>query len=349
MSKTHRWRQEYKSLGDFIAVHPEIAISASEVSIPQTVREEFYHRFDGVRMALVDEHYSKLPPEIGILSENYLQMEEEITRLLGLSSIAMPVDLFSFLHNPKDGLARVLYNKMFDLLQGKTTVEAFEAQAANDLSTAAEELYRLGYESWAALVVIKLLDPDQAFLVDLDDEYKPFLRELENISFGRQAHHPTMRIPEFVLHSRKIDKYVAVKMVLAREIETFVVPFKPPVRPRKKTGDTSSALASRVMLLSFMDSANEIPIIADIYERTITSPDWMIEFITESELKNPDSLGMVKEHLDALRPALGACLVLIGNKPEAMPETIPADVRTVVAGFDHSELLTAIDELPLKA
>jgi len=341
------WKQEYKSLGDFIATHADIVLTASEISVPQAVRDEFYRRFDVVRKAVVEQHYPTLPVEVEILSRNYLQIEKEITELLGLDGILMPIDLSSFLHGPKDGLMRVLYTRTFDVLQGKITVETFEKQAGNDLQTAAADLFRLGYELWATLVLIKLLEPDEAFLVDLDDESKPFLRELKDISFGRQAHHPTMRIPEFVLHSRKINRYVAVKMVLAREIETFVVPFTPPVRPKKKTGDTSFTLDSRVMILFFMPSRDEIPVLADIYDRTLTSPDWMVEYIMENELGNPDSLDQIRQHGEALKPKLGSCLIRIGCGQETGPRNIPETIPAVSVGFDQSRLQAIIEALPL--
>jgi hypothetical protein len=343
------WKQEYKLFGDFIASYPEIVITTNEVSIPQKVREEFYRHFDGVRRAILEAYYSTLPAEVEMLSDNYLRIEKEITELLGVDRIIVPVDLFSFLHSPRDGLIRTFYNKLFDLLQGKVTVETFEKRAGDDLRAAAADLYRLGYELWAALVLIKLLDPDQAFLVDLEDDYKPILRELKDISFGRQAHHPTMRIPEFVLHSRKINTYVAVKMALAREIETFIVPIKPPVRPRKKTGDTSFALDSRVMILSFMPTRDEIPVIADIYDQTLTSPDLMIEYITGSELDNPSSLDQVKYHRDAMRPKLGMCLILIDADGKTGLEGVPENVRTVAAGFDQSQLQSIVDTLPVQS
>jgi len=43
----------------------------------------------------------------------------------------------------------------------------------------------------------------------------------------------------------KFDSLIAVKMALVQEIEGYVVAFKPAVRPKKKTGDTSFALDSR--------------------------------------------------------------------------------------------------------
>jgi hypothetical protein len=340
-----KWKQEYDSLRNYITDRPEIVINPTEISIPQNLRDEFYRRFDQLRRDFVEDHYSAMSVDFNSLCENYLKIEKEITGLLGLEGITMPMDLFSFLHTPKDGLMRILYNRTFDLLQGKTEIEAYEEPAVNDLRSVAAELYRLGYEQWAALVLIKLLEPDEAFLVDLDEDYKPILAELKSISFGRQAHHPTMRIPEFVLHSRKLNKYVAVKMVLAREIETYVAPFKPAVRPRKKTGDTSFALDSRVMLLSFMASPKDIPIIADIYDLKLTSPDWMMEFISARELEDPSSLDQVKRRLDAMKPQFGSCLVLIDSDRELSPEEIPEKVRTVSAGFDQARLQSVVDAL----
>ena len=337
-------RQEYKLLCDFVAAHPEIVITPSEVSIPQPVRDEFYRRFDDIRRAAVEEYYSSLPVDAGLLSDNYVRAEREIKELLGLTDILVPMDLFTFLHNPKEGLTRALYNRTFDLMQGKITFETYENQAADDIRSAASDLYRLGYELWTALAVIKLLEPDEAFLVDLDDDYKPFLRELKDISFGRQAHHPTMRIPEFVLHSRKINRYLAVKMMLAQEIETYVG-LKPPVRPKKKTGDTSFTLDSRAMILSFMTTPNDIPIIADIYDRTLTSPDWIIEYITADELKTPASLDQVRHHAEALRPRSGTYLVLVDCDCEAMPEKIPENIRAVSVGFDQSRLQSVVEAL----
>ena len=344
-----KWKEDYNSLRNYITDHPEMVINPTEISIPQGLREEFYLRFDQLRNDFVKDHYASMSVDYNSLCENYLEIEKEITELLGLEGIQMPMDLYSFVHAPKEGLIRILYNRTFDLLQGKMEMEAFEEQAVHDLRSMAAELYRLGYEQWAALVVLKLLDPDEAYFVDLDEDYKPFLTELKSISFGRQAHHPTMRIPEFVLHSRKLNRYVAVKMLLTGEIETYAARFKPAVRPKKKTGDTSFALDSRVMFLSFMASSQDIPVIADIYDLKLTSPDWMMEFISAGELEDPGALERVKMHLESMKPQLGSCLVLVDPDRELAPEEIPERVRTVAAGFDRAKLRAVIDALPREA
>ena len=343
-----KWKEEHRALKEYIVKHAEIVINTSEVSIPQELRDEFYRRFDELRTAFVEDHNSSLTVDCESLCENFLQIEKEVMEILSLDEIAIPVDLHSFLHRPKDGLIRILYNRTFDLLQGKTTIEEYETQASADLQSMAQELFRLGYEQWAALTFIKLLDPDEAFLVDLDEDYKPVLAELKSIAFGRQAHHPTMRIPEFVLHSRKLDKYVAVKMVLSQEIETFAAKIKPPVRPKKKTGDTSFALDSRAMLLSFMEKPENIPVIADIYDLKLTSPDWMMAYISANELEDSYALEQVARNLESLKPARGGCLLIIGSE-DASLEGVPQELNAASVGFDQSKLLSIVDRLALEA
>jgi hypothetical protein len=345
MSVQSEWKKQYRLLQEFISAHPDIVLSHTEISIPQQWRDEFYCRFDQVRKAFVEEHYPSLTAAIGQLHENYIRVEKQVLELLKIQEISMPVDLYSFLHNPKEGLTRVLYNRLFDVLQGKIAPEAFEAQSLSGLRSASADLFRLGYEPWTALVLIRLLEPDEAYFVDLDDDYKPFPTELKSIAFGRQAHHPTIRIPEFVLHSRKLDSYVGVKMALAREVETFVVPFQPPVRPKKRTGDTSLALDTRVLFLYLMPSREEIPIVAEIYERKLTHPDLMVEYITELEYADPDAVGQVLEHLECMGPRLGTCLIVVNPGENKCPEPPHENILTVAAGFDETRLQPIIDKL----
>ncbi len=338
-------REERQVLHQFIKDHPEIVITKNEISIPSELRQEFYRLFDDVRRSIVQQHYSSLRVDADLLSDQYCRIEKDIITRLGVERIFVPIDLFSFLHDPKEGLTRVIYNRLFDLLQGKITDEEFERGAEQDLISAAESLYRLGYEMWAALTIIKLLDPDEGFFVDLDQDYKPILTELKEIAFGRQAHHPTLRIPEFVIHSRRLERYVSIKMAMARELETFVVPYTPPVRPRRKTGDTSHALDSRVMLLYFNPTRDEIPIVAEIYERKLTSPDLMIEFITQSEFGDPAALNEIRAHMSALSPKSGISVLLIGEAGDFSMQAVEDNIQAICAGFDASKIEPVLERL----
>ncbi len=332
---------------DFTAAHPEIHIDRSEISIPKGVRDDFYQHFDSVRKAVVEEYYPSVGEGAETLRDNFIRTEKEVVELLGLEGITTPIDLHSFLHDPKTGLMRALYNRLFDLLQGKATIDSFELNAANDLRVGAEELFRLGYEPWIFLSFIKFLEPDHAFMVDLDpeDEDRMVLVELKDISFGRQALHGYFRIPEFVFHSRKLDRYIAVKAALTREIPTYVVQYDPPVKRKRRTGDSSYALDYRVLLLYVMSDPNEIPIVANLREKRIASPELMVECIGEDEIADTDIMEQVKARCDSLKPKIGMFLV-VRDPVHDLNEGNPVEkVFSVPTGFDSSRLLSIVNRL----
>jgi hypothetical protein len=344
MTESTTWKNEYARLREYIVAHAEIVLTKNEISIPQPLRDEFYRIFDDVRRAVAAEYMDALPVSVRTLSERYIRIEKEASGLLGVEEIGMPVDLRVFLHNPEEGLIRAVYNCLFGLIQGKIDEVEFERLAGESIAASVSELFRFGYERWVGLELIKLLEPEKAFFVDLDEEYKPYLRELETVSFGRQSHHPTMRIPELVVRSRRFNSLVAVKMALAVEIDEYFVQFKPPVRPKKRTGDTSFTMDSRVALLSFLENENKIPIYADIYDGTRTSPDWLVEFVNMNAPGGEEEIfGRIRRHMEILNPKFGC--TLIAPADDFHSEMIPENVRLVSLGFDTAKLDAAMSIL----
>jgi hypothetical protein len=338
MSIQSMWKEKYKVLTDYREANPEIYIDVSEVSIPQHLRDTFYQHFDTVRDALVADYCNTLPVAADTLSEKYCRSEKELVELLGLERIDVPVDLSSFLHNPKQGLARVLYHRLFELVQGKITMDEFERLAYGDLNATTANFCCLGYESWAALALIRSLEPDRFIGVELDQDYNPCTGESKEIAFGRQFHHVAKRIPEFILHSQKFNKNMAVKMPLAREVETYYIPIEPPVKPKKRTGDTSYALDSRVLFLSVVEDLTDIPVFADIHTRKIKGPDLMVEFMLEQELADEDALASVKARTEIMKPKFGTCIVVMDPEQDAEIEKPAENIEAFAVGFDESRL-----------
>ena len=333
------WKNEYTRLREYVAANPEIVLSKNEISIPQPLRDEFYRIFDDIRRAVAAEHLDSMPVKARTLSERYIRIEREAAELLGIEKIDMPIDLQVFLHNPEEGLIRAVYNCLFALIQGKIEEEEFERLSEESIAAYVADLFRLGYEQWAGLELIKLLDPEEAFLVGLDEDFKPYLCKLETVSFGRQWHHPTMRIPEFVVRSRRFNSLVAVKMALAMEIEEYLVQIRPLRPPKKRTGDTSFTLDTRVALLSFIESENKIPVYADIFEGNRTPPDWMIEFVNMHAPGGEEEIfGRIKRRMEILNPKFGCTLIAPVDDFQADSEMIPENVRLVSLGFDTAKL-----------
>jgi hypothetical protein len=342
---TGKWKQEFEALKNFTAAHPEIRIEAAEISIPREFRDDFYRQFDVVRNAVVEERFVSLPLDVDNLCRNYTLEEKNLTERLGLDRIWVPADLLKFLHDPKIGLSRAIYNRLFELVQGKIDPAEFEWMADADLNAAIVDLYRLGYEPWAALVLMRALEPDRIFSVELDEDLKPIPGALKEIAFGRQFHHVAMRIPEFILHSKKLGRHVAVKMPLAREVETYYIPVEPPVKPRKRTGDTSYVLDSRVLFLSVVEDLDKIPVFADIHKRTIQSPDLTVEFSMRWSLEDPDAVLGFQKRVEIMKPRLGGCLVVM-DPGEAAEIAKPANnIDVIAAGTDSARIEAIVDKL----
>lgn len=347
MSIQPQWKKKYDGLKDYIAANPEIYIDPSELSIPEHLRDDFYRHFDEIRNAYIETCFTSLPFEMNALCANYTQAEKEIYDSLGLKRIDLPVDLSSFLHNPKESLTRGIFNRLFEMVQGKISIEDFEQMAGDDLAVFASELFRLGYESWAALSIVLLLEPDQAFSVSLNEDYEPVVSELEEIAFGRQFHHSAKRIPEFVLHSKKLDSYVAFKMPLVKEIGSYYLPYELPTKKllRDHTGDTSSVLDYRVLFLSIFQDLDRVPVFADLFKREINGPELMVEFLTEQDLSDEDEIIQIQNRVNIMKPRKGGSIVLINSEPDSDINKPVEDIDIFKVGLDTQKLHQVIDKL----
>ncbi|MDM7919916.1 MAG: hypothetical protein QUS12_12210, partial [Methanosarcina sp.] len=304
----------------------------------------FYEYFDDIRYSFVRDFFNTLPLNLDLLRENFNRAEKEIIATLKIERIDLPVDLITFLHNPEEGMVRSLYNRLFEMIQKKITIEEFEKIAVNDLISVTELMYRLGYESWAAFTVILQLEPDEAFSVELDDNFEPFAGKLTEIAFGRQFNHSTKRIPEFIIHSKKLKSYVAVKMPLAREISGYYPLHEIPQKMmRDRTGDTSYVLDNRVMFLSVLKTLDNIPVYAEVHERKIKSPDLIIEFLTEQDLENPDKITQIKYRADIMKPRSGETIVVMNPGKEPVNVAIEKPDEILSAGFEETKLQRVVD------
>ncbi len=344
MSTIPQWKNKLDILRDYIASNPEIYIDMREISIPEHLRDRFYEYFDDIRNTYVEDFFNSLPLDVDTLRDNYIQSEKESIKCLGIERIDLPVDLLSFLHNPREGMVRWLYNRLFELIQNKISMEEFEQMAENDLASTTAEMYRLGYEAWAVLALIVMLDPDEAWSVELNEDDAAIPGELKEIAFGRQFNHSVKRMPEFIVHSKKLDRFVAVKMPLAREVDAYYPPHEIPQKMfRDRTGDTSYVLDSRIVFLSMLDNMDKIPVYAEIHKRKIISPDMMIEFLTEQDLADTDKMSQILYRINFMKPKQGGTVVIMN--PGAEPVSVSEGIDLFSVGFEKAKLESIIDKL----
>lgn len=147
MTAPNSWREAYSEFTEYIAGNPKIKIGRSVIAIPADVRPEFYRLFDTVRVAFLKERFPALLDEAEPLSKNYKEVRGEVAKLLGLADISVPASLNWFLQEPTNGLIRVFFNPLFDLLKGKIDAAIFEQVASRSIESSFKGFYRRGMRS----------------------------------------------------------------------------------------------------------------------------------------------------------------------------------------------------------
>jgi hypothetical protein len=346
MSIKPQWKYKFGVLKNYISFNSDISIGRNETHIPEHLRDNFYRHFDEVRRAFVESWESSFSFDVHSLAEKYIASENRLSEISNIR-IDLPLDLSSFLHNPKEGMMRLIYNRLFELVQGKTSEDDFERMAQEDLVAGTMEMFRMGYAAWAALALILQLEPEEFFGIALDKDQKPIVTGFKEIAFGRQFHHPAKRIPEFIFHSKKLCSYLAFKMPLAREADAYYVPFEMPTQRllRNRNGDSSSALDCRIMFLSVVPDLKKIPVYADLHERTINGPDLTIECLMEQELSDTEAIHRIQNRADIIKPRLGCNAIVMDPKPESGSFKIGETIDAFSVGLDPSKLRPIIDNL----
>jgi len=352
------WYQAYTELKDFVTGHHGIELDEDVVAIPEKVRPEFYRLFDASRTTFIEENFSELLYKPRALSERYIKVEEEVINLLRLDGISMPVGLHRFLRDPKNQLVRGLFDPLFDLLRGKTNVEAFGKEASRSIEDSFKELYRLGYEKWVVLSLVKLLESNKSFHLPLrqptfkeimkhlptSEEPVPLPEESNSLSFEHEMT-SILIVPDFIVYSAKIDRYIAVRSEFKQAIwvaadinqerEWYTFDF---ITEKNALVDLESGL-----LVYIDDSPEDLALIAD--STKVLRPDLIVECVEPKDWHEEDELENAKLRHDVFKPKVGTYVVCGGAVPEHIPEKLEADIHLLTVGFDQSKLDPIINVL----
>ena len=351
------WRQLYGKLTHFITEHPEVEINETFVSIPRNVRPEFYRLFDKVRMAFLEERFPNLLDEARLLSDSYVKVEREVVRILKLDRISMSTKLHMFLHNPKDALMRELFDPLFHLLRGKIDVKTFEKEQSKNIENSFRNLYRAGYQKWVALSLVKLLEADKNLSVSIT--YPSIRRIVHALGSKRPAPSPresnvlsleheipqVFIVPNFIVHSAKVDRYVAIGLEIGIAMWTASkVSERREWYPLKSIREKYSLVDLKPDMIICVDERPEdVALIAD-FER-ICRPDLIIECMEQEDWYEKGDLERAKLHHNVLRPRLGTFIVSRKPVPEQVYEKLGDSIRLLTVGFDQSKLAPIINTL----
>jgi hypothetical protein len=345
------FRQAYEDLVEFIRKHPEIEIHESVTSIPEHVRTDFYHRFNAVRKVFIEERFSGLLRSAGLLQQNYAEAERGLSGFISWEETPETSRVRRFLLDISDSMVRELFDPLFDLLKGKETSEGFERTGIARVSANWPDLFQGGYEKWAVLSLIKLLEPDKFLRVNVlplkqgeraksaayapwDDVPPP--KEAKDFFFS-QPRNTVLSVPDLIVHSTRLNRFVGFRSEFS---DGLYKGLNPSQRREWLPLDTGMLLLleSGLTLVYVAEEPEQIAMIADATR--FCRPDLILLCLNTQDMERAKALEMLSRMDQRVAPRIGS----LGILTEAWPEPVELDprIRFLDVGFDSSRLQEVI-------
>lgn len=351
------WRKRLTELENYIVNHPEIVIEETSVTIHKNTRSEFYRLFNEVRIAFTGEKFPDLIKATKPLSQNYPKIQQDVIQLLALDSIVLPESVERFIRDPLDSLTRVIWSPLFNILKRKIDLAAFEMEGVRVIKEAYYFCYYRSYESWLELALLKLFKSrklqrvpvpaagtsfshaqSEAIHLKLSPVYTPM--ESMELSFIRSQPHTSFTVPDFIIYSEKLGKYVSARAEAheARWIATDASENRdwlPILNEHSK-----AIFAPGYILLFIANAPEDIALVNDVNK--ICRPDLIIEFRVKKDWYSEEELRNIKLRHDILKPIRGTYIVTREPVPLLEPDR-QNNIHILEVGFDQSKLKPVVD------
>jgi hypothetical protein len=369
---TDHFRQAYDELKDFIAGHPEIEIGDSVIGIPESVRSEFYEKFNAARTAFVEERFPDLLRRANTLAENYLGVQSKVADLLAFEDPQTAAGVRRFLDNPTASLSRELFDPLFDLLRGRNDIDAFADSVTKRIEELFPALFRGGYEKWVELSLMSLMNADKAFRVDVRQLYPgeraksaaqaplhEVPRPFESGSFlFTQPRDAIFAVPDFIVHSARLNQCIGIRTDFKAGLYNALNPSHDrqwdPVNPQ-----ILRFLNSGLSLIYRSEQPESIALVSDV--GAFCRPDVILWCVNPASLTQNEAFENALLYDSCLKPLKGIYVIACGpwpNRDSQLPDPESEKlellqqaggdserIHVLIVGFDSANLLPILNDL----
>ena len=360
------FRQAYAKLTDFAAKHPEIEIGDSVTSIPENVRPDFYGLFNAARDAFV---FEKFPSHLARASELQERYDSEVKDASAWSSLEDPPSVNPvrrFLCNPRDSMIRELFDPVFDLLKGRGSIDDIEKTAAPEIEKHFATSFRGGYEKWAVLGLLNLLEIESAFRVSVrnlntGERSKPAAQApLEEVPapqestsfFFSQPQNAIFAVPDFIVYSSRLHRFVGIRS----EFRESAYNALNASHDREWIGidaDLRMLLSTGLTLIYVSEQVENLSLVADVVK--FCRPDLILWCIDTLSMNQTDVLATIRQAHKSLKPSRGIYIVAnddwtesfesLGNDAPIQPGEESAEIHWLKVGYERAKLLPVAEAL----
>ncbi|GEM_PF-1558722 len=225
---SNNWQVKYDELMGFMSKNPSIVIKPDVLSIPGEVRPDFYALFDCIRENFVRDNYTAPLDKAIVLSSSHERIKNELIAKLALEELEIRSTIRGFISDPMANSVKLLFDPLFDLLMGKIGLAAFEEVSNTKLKMSFDTFFQHANQSWVMLSLLKLLDPDEVYVVppplnELANEFDSVINDSggmtkqmppdtiqsNRISFNT-ATFASFMFPKVIVHSKLLNLFVSI-------------------------------------------------------------------------------------------------------------------------------------------
>jgi hypothetical protein len=361
-----KFREAYGKLTDFVAKHPEIEIGDSVTSIPESVRPGFYGFFNDARDAFVREKFPMHLAKAQTVKDKFDRALKDASGWLSLEEPPTVNPLLRFLRDPKDCLARELFDPLFDLLKGRTNIDEMGKSVSPRIEELFAYVYRGGYEKWAVVSLLNLLEVDSSFCINVrnlnpgERTRPPAQAPLEEVPtpqesthfFFSQPRNAIFAVPDFIIHSSRLNRFIGIRSEF-REASYNAINASPDREWSGVDRDLLILLTKGLTLIYVSEKAEEIALVADVAK--FCRPDMLLWCVDTQNINQREAMAIMESADLHLKPSRGSYLAINNewmeltkpnendSQPRADEEASKIHVLTV--GYDKHKLLPVVEAL----
>lgn len=359
------WKKHYEELKALIAKNPDLELTPSVICIPPEIRGEFYRLFDAIRISIIKDNFPGMLEAGAAVSRAWIEAVQKAIADYKLKNIEMDIETTRFLDNPEDGLARILFDPLFDVLRGKKDLASFERDIPGVILTGYKRYIRDGYHAWTTLSLLGLMGADELLTVkpsELDEdpslhvemtvqgltEELPNAVEATKLTF-KQILKFSFLFPNVIAHSVKIGSYIS----FVPDFEYSEAKWLAKNLPQDRTWFEMSALRNTIGQTDLWPDIaiyqgkewKDVVIAADtVY---VGRPDIILELRTEKDWFEREGIESIKRHYDALSPTIGSFVICLNEVPLAAFEALapkPPEKLDAAAEVEDNNAKVAVGE-----
>jgi len=363
---SYGFHEAYGELTDFVAKHPEIEIGDSVTSIPENVRSDFYGLFNAAREAFIRERFPAHLARARTLQEEHDKAAAGASGWLSLEDPPTVNPLQRFLRDPIDFLTRELFDPLFDLLKGRESIDGIEKTVSPRIEELFAAAFRGGYEKWAVLSLLNLLEVENSFLVNVrnlnpGERTKPAAQApLEEVPtpqdstrfFFSQSQNAIFAVPDFIVYSARLNRFIGIRSEF-REASYNALNAGNDREWDAVDTDLLVLLAKGLTLIYVSEKAETIALVADVAK--FCRPDMVLWCVDTQSMNQREAMAVIESADHRLKPSIGSYVVAneewaespTPEEEDPQPQTgeEASGIHSLTVGYNRHKLLPIVEAL----